>query len=134
MKKLIFFIVITLFISCKKDPLLIIPKKGVSNFKIGEKLDKSLDLEGLEFLLNPVDSLIIHIDVFDNKFYTKKKIRVGTKSSLVKEKMGKPISGPVIKKNQKIKQKKRSETSLRYNHITFFLDTDTKTVKKIRIW
>ena len=130
----ILFCLCLVFISCKKNPNLIIPSKGVNGIEIGEKLNKNLLKDGITVLVSPKDSAVTQINVTNTLYFTKFNLKVGSTLNEVKSIMGEPNDEPVLKKNPKLKQIRTSLKSLRYDHIIFFLNPETQKVNKIRTW
>ena len=138
-RKIIFSLVLLNFVSCQNDPLLIVSGVGVNNYRIGNKLsDMNYSEQDLSFILSKTDSIIVSIDVFNTKYYTSKGIKVGDTYTEVKEQYGKPNEKPVLLKGDKHSYRnpinKKYPFSLRYKGITFFIDAETGTVSKIRIY
>lgn len=140
--KLIFVLFFLIFTNCKNDnPKLIIPGIGVNNYKIGGKL---IDSTNYSYNIKPFvnirkkNNLIVFIDIYDNRLYTKENIRVGDIYTSIIQKKGKPLKPQGLDKNNKKRGIKSNSNklpfSLRYNEILFFINKKDSTINKIRVF
>lgn len=139
-----FFIIYSLFffiiISCSKEQseYEIISGESVGKFKIGERLnDASYSRDELNVILNPKDSLILMIDVFNEKYYTTEVVRIGDHYNKILKIYGKPYTSPKLQKGKnpkKIDYVISKNKELRYEGLTFFISDVDSLVNKIRVF
>ncbi len=137
--KLLIILLSGILLSCNTDPLLIVPEKGIGEFKIGKKLPKTdYNKNDFTIILNKKNSTIRQIEILSNKYFTKKKIKIGDSYKDVIYNYGKPNDAPVLEKGNyryiKGKNTIPKIRDLRYKGILFMIDTEKESVQSIRIF